>query len=150
MNIIDIFYCMGTPCFILYVTGVIELFSFKKIEDDISTSKRIDLINEGSEIATTLGKQATNEFIVDNLKKINPFSVFLVIFNTIWMIIGIIVTEQKISFILLLILSIFSVQITTAITKNKKKQVYIDNLIYAICFLLVFSILYLHFFNTIK
>ena len=141
---IEVFYYIGLFCLAICIK---DLFYFKEIKED--NKKQKEALNEGFEAGLNLDMESAKKAVSKEIKKMKPLNFICFLIINFWIITGIIISQQKILFILLLCVIHVSSNIVTFIIKDENKRVfcsYIDNII---CFLLVSVIIYNHFFSGV-
>ena len=152
---IEIFYYVGIFCLASCIEEVVNIKRLKKSNDFANetineTNNKIDEIKGKIDTAEMIDVSkeisSAGDIYKKSLKKTNPLRLIVGLITMIWNIVGVFISEQRISFIVLLLITFFSPYLIRSITKDEKQQIILNYITSVVSLIFVGIMLYRHFF----
>jgi hypothetical protein len=149
---IEVFYYIGLICLASCIEEVINVKRLKR-----NNKFANETIEDGSDKINSIQEKEFSENIksVGDIykkasKKISPIRTIVGLITLFWNIAGIFITEQKLFFIVLLLITFLSPYLIRMTTKDEKQQIILSYITSIATLILVSAIAYNHFFNNIS
>ena len=140
---IDIFYYIG----IIYILMQTRVF-FKTDKSMKEMNDTLDYLDK-AKVSARNGEGVNRKEVLDRYNKKFNIKAFIGICTLIWNVVGIFITEQRMFFIVLLIITLVSPYVIRMTTKDEKQQVILSYMTNIASLILVSAINYNHFFKNI-
>jgi hypothetical protein len=148
---IEIFYYIGLLCLASCLEEVINIKRLKRTNkfanETLNDGAEGIMSGEGKELSERLS--SVGDVYKKASKKISNARLIIGFVCLLWNVVGIFITEQRMFFIVLLIITLVSPYVIRMTTKDEKQQVILSYMTNIASLILVSAVIYNHFFKNV-